>query len=117
MYFFIYTDMITKFKIFEDFEDTKDQDWKLSLDISSIWQQYTTGTISLSSFNTKYIEFLNQYKELITEKTSAWDKLQKIITKLDEKKDKINESRNLWDDIYDWGDTNLVEILAIKKDF
>jgi len=118
MEFFIYMSMFTKFEIFEKAEEAEiDQDWNLSLDISPIWQQYITGTISLTTFNDEYIKFLNQYKEMINQKTNNWDKLEKIITKLQEKKDKLNDCRSLWDDIYDWGDANLVEIQAVKKDF
>ena len=114
--------MITNFNIFEQVDsavqDENSDSWKLSLDISNLWSAYSNGSMSLSNFNTQYINFLNQYRELISQRTGeGWFNLQEIISKLEEKKDNLKSSRNLWDDIYDWGDKFLVEILSIKKDF
>ena len=113
--------MITKFKLFEQ----KEQDWKLLLDISQIWKDSLyENSNELISFNDQYINFLNAQKDLIIKQTSedAWNKLQELITRMTENKDKIQESSSVWDDIYDWADSNLVEIKVenidtIKKDF
>ena len=109
--------MITKFKLFEQ----KEQDWKLTLDISKIWKDSLYENVNdLTSFNDQYINFLNKQKDLIIKQTSeeAWNKLQELITKLGENKDKITESTSVWDDIYDWADGNNVLILAeTEKDF
>lgn len=112
--------MITKFRLFEQ----KEQDWKLILDISKIWKDSLYENMNeLVSFNDQYINFLNQNKDLITKQTSqdAWNKLQELITRLSENKDKIIESTSVWDDIYDWADSNLVQIKAepeqLKTDF
>ena len=114
--------MITKFKLFEDKE--KDENWKLILDISKIWKDSIYENINeLSSFNEQYINFLNQNKNLIVEKTSedTWNKLQELINRLSENKNKITESSSIWDDIYDWADSNLIQIKAqeeqLKTDF
>lgn len=114
--------MITKFKLFEEKE--KDENWKLVLDISKIWKDSIYENVNeLSSFNDQYINFLNQNKDLIVEKTSedAWNKLQELINRLTENKDKITESSSVWDDIYDWADSNLIQIKAqeeqLKADF
>jgi putative heme iron utilization protein len=103
--------MITKFKLFEKKEDEKD--WKLKLDISKIWKDTVYDNANeLLTFNDQYINFLNSNKDLIVQKTSenAWIKLQELITRLTENKEKIVESNSVWDDIYDWGDTNMIEI-------
>ena len=114
--------MITKFKLFEEKE--KDENWKLVLDISKIWKDSIYENVNeLSSFNDQYIDFLNKNKDLIVEKTSedAWNKLQELINRLTENKDKITESSSVWDDIYDWADSNLIQIKAqeeqLKADF
>ena len=114
--------MITKFKLFEEKE--KDENWKLVLDISKIWKDSLYENVNeLSVFNDQYINFLNQNKDLIVEKTSedAWNKLQVLINRLSENKDKITESTSVWDDIYDWADGNLIQIKAqeeqLKADF
>jgi putative heme iron utilization protein len=101
--------MITKFKLFEQ----KEQDWKLTLDISKIWKDSVYENANeLVAFNDQYTNFLTKQKDLITKKSSenAWIKLQELITRLTENKDKIVESSSAWDDIYDWGDSNLIEI-------
>jgi hypothetical protein len=113
-------DMITKFKLFEQ----QEQDWKLILNLSKIWKEtlYENNN-ELTTFNQQYIDFLNKQKNLIIEKTSeaAWIKLQELINRLDENKDKITESSSVWDDIYDWADQNFVQIKVeeteLKKDF
>jgi hypothetical protein len=112
--------MITKYKLFEKKED----DWKLKFDISKIWNESIYENVNdLISFNDKYINFLNNQKNLIIKQTSndSWNKLQELITKLSEKKDNIENSMAIWDDIYDWGDGNMVQITAqpeeIKNDF
>lgn len=112
--------MITKFRLFEQ----KEQNWKLILDISKIWKDslYENNN-ELISFNDQYINFLNENKDLIIKQTSpdAWNKLQELIIRLTENKDKITESTSVWDDIYDWADSNLVQIKAepeqLKTDF
>ena len=70
----------------------------------------------------QYINFLNQQKNLIIEKISidAWNKLEELINRLNENKNNISESSSVWDDIYDWADSNLVQIKVeneLKKDF
>ena len=109
--------MITKFKLFEQ----KEEDWKLKLNISRIWNDALYENVNeLISFNDQYINFLNQQKNLIIKQTSenAWIKLEELIKRLEENKDKIVESNSVWDDIYDWADGNNVLILAeTEKDF
>lgn len=106
--------MITNFKLFEQ----KEQDWKLILDISKIWNDtlYENNN-ELLKFNEQYINFLNSQKNLIIKQTSenSWNKLQELINRLTENKDKLVESSSVWDDIYDWGDSNLVQIKAKEQ--
>lgn len=113
--------MITTFKLFE--QTKNNQDWKLILDISTIWKDTVyQNSNELLEFNTNFINFLNQQKDLIIQNTSeeSWNKLQELVNRLNNNKEKINESCSTWDDIYDWGDSNFVQIKAkneIKKDF
>jgi len=101
--------MITKFKIFEQ----KEQDWNLILDISKIWNDSLyENSNELVKFNENYINFLNSQKDLIIKQTSqnSWVKLQELIDRMTKNKDKIEESTSVWDDIYDWADSNMIEI-------
>jgi hypothetical protein len=119
--FFIYTfNMITKYKIFEK----KEEDWKLKINISKIWNESIYENVNdLVTFNDKYINFLNNQKELIIKQTSneSWNKLQELITKLTENKNNIEKSMAIWDDIYEWADGNIIQITSkeeeIKSDF
>jgi peptidoglycan hydrolase CwlO-like protein len=94
------------------------------LDISTIWKDSLYENVNeLVSFNQNYINFLNQQKDLITQQSSQeeWNKLKELITRLEENKNKIEESTSVWDDIYDWADGNMIEIKAeseqLKVDF
>lgn len=119
--FFIYTfNMITKYKIFEK----KEEDWKLKINISKIWNESIYENVNdLVTFNDKYINFLNNQKDLIIKQTSneSWNKLQELITKLTENKNNVEKSMAIWDDIYDWADGNIIQITSkeeeIKSDF
>lgn len=113
--------MIVKFKLFEKAEDITD--WKLKLDISKIWNESIYNDPKrLENFNTQYINFLNENKDLIIQKTSedSWVTLEKLITNLNNKKFKLEYCTSIWDDIYDWADGNMVNIITNseqKKDF
>ena len=118
--------MITNFKLFEQAQEDKDKDkdWKLALDISKIWKESIyENPNEVLKFNEQYINFLTQQKDLIIQNTSedAWNKLQELITRLTENKDKLEESMTVWDDIYDWADGNMVQIKVqqeeLEKDF
>ena len=91
----------------------------MTLDISKIWKDSLYENVNdLTSFNDQYINFLNKQKDLIIKQTSeeAWNKLQELITKLGENKDKITESTSVWDDIYDWADSNFVQVIVQKNE-
>ena len=106
--------MITKFKLFEQ----KEENWSLILDISKIWNESLYENCNeLLKFNQNYINFFNENKNIIIQQTSedAWNKLQELINRLNDNKDKLNESVSIWDDIYDWADGNLVEIKTEKE--
>lgn len=114
--------MIIKFKLFEQAEDITD--WKLKLDISKIWNESIyNDPKKLENFNTQYINFLNENKELIIQKTSedSWVTLEKLILNLNNKKVILEDCISIWEDIYDWADGNMVNIVTInseqKKDF
>lgn len=90
------------------------EDWKLVINISKIWKQYENQQINLTQFNDAYVSFLRNNQNTIQEKVGeeSWQKLNELITRLEENKEKEEESNSVWDDIYDWGDGNLVEIRA-----
>lgn len=103
--------------------EQKEENWNIILDISKIWKEslYENNN-ELITFNQNYIKFLNENKNIIIQQTSedAWNKLQDLLSRLDQNKDKLVESTSVWDDIYDWADGNLVQIKTepeLKTDF
>lgn len=114
--------MITNFKIFE--MKNENENWNMILDISNIWSDslYENNN-ELISFNDKYINFLNKNKNNIIGKISneSWNDLEVLLNRLNENKEDISKSTSIWDDIYDWADSNNVQIKVekeeIKKDF
>jgi len=100
--------------ILEQSQEVED-DWKLSIDVSKMWNQYDKGQVTLEQFNIAYVNFLRNNQNIIQEKTQSWKELNDIITRLEEKKSDEEGSFSVWDDIYDWGDSNLVEIKAENK--
>ena len=92
-----------------------EEDWKLSIDVSKMWNQYEKNQVTLEQFNIAYANFLKNNQNIIQEKTQSWKELNDIITRLEEKKSDEEGSFAVWDDIYDWGDSNLVEIKAENK--
>ena len=101
--------------ILEQNKESKEDDWKLSIDVSKIWNQYDKGQITLEQFNAGYANFLKSNQNIIQEKTQSWKELNDIIIRLEKKKSDEEGSFAVWDDIYDWGDSNLVEIKAENK--
>ena len=84
-------------------------DWKLEINISDIWKQYTNKEISVEDFNQKYYNRLVEYKNnIVSLGTDVWNNLVALLPKLNEVKDE--ELISLYDDIYDWADENDVHI-------
>jgi hypothetical protein len=84
-------------------------DWKLEINISDIWKQYTNKEITVEDFNQKYYNRLVEYKNnIVSLGTDVWNNLVALLPKLNEVKDE--ELISLYDDIYDWADENDVHI-------
>lgn len=84
--------------------------WGLTINISDIWTKYKSNQLTLDQFNKLYAERLIQNKPSILKlNQQAWVDIEGILPKLTTQTD-INESINVYDEIYDWGDKNDVEI-------
>lgn len=94
----------------EEMEDFVGADeWKLQINISDIWKQYTNKEITVEDFNTKYYNRLIEYKNNITSLgNDVWNELVVLLPKLNDVKGE--DLISLYDDIYDWGDTNDIQI-------
>jgi len=86
-------------------------DWKLQINIADIWKQYSNKEITTEDFNKKYYNRLIEYKTDISSLgTDVWGNLSQILPKLIEPNLEEESLTSLYDDIYDWGDKNDIEI-------
>lgn len=96
-----------KIYYFNEMEEFFGEDeWRLQIDISDIWNKYENKELTLEQFNIEYVQRLIKYKEQIIELgADIWNKLVPLINKLNTNKE-LNESYNIYDDIYDISDQN-----------
>lgn len=82
-------------------------DWKLQINVSDIWNQYTNKKISLEKFNNEYYNRFIQYKEDINNLgNDIWNDLNNLLPKLKESFTEEDDLISLYDDLYDWADRN-----------
>lgn len=80
------------------------EEWKLQIDITDIWNQYTNKNITIDQFNQEYAKRLNGYKEQILGLgNDVWNELVPYINDVNSKKT-YEESIDVYENIYDWGD-------------
>lgn len=81
-------------------------EWKISIDITDIWNTYSTEQIDILTFNGNYKTRLLEYKkEILQLGNDVWNDLVPLINKMIEKKTET-ELYPLYDDIYSWADKN-----------
>jgi hypothetical protein len=99
--------MSNKIYHFNDLEEFfGEDDWKMQIDVTDIWNQYNEKKIDLKNFNAKYHNRLLEYKKDISDMgEDVWTKLTELLEKMKVKKEE-NELISLYDDIYNWADQN-----------
>lgn len=84
--------------------------WKLSIDVTDIWNNHNDNKTSMLEFNNLYRNRLLEYKkEILQLGNDVWNDLVPLLNKMNEKK-KDEELYSVYDDIYSWGDKNDVHI-------
>ena len=98
---------MSKIYHFNELEDFYGEDeWKMQIDVTDIWNQYNENKITLENFNKKYQGRLLEYKEDITNMgEDVWSKLTELVKKMQEKVEE-DELISVYDDIYNWADQN-----------
>lgn len=82
-------------------------DWKLQINVSDIWNQYTKKQTTLEEFNNSYYNRLVEYKNDITNLgNDVWNNLSELLPKLKETFTEEDDLISLYDSIYDWADKN-----------
>lgn len=83
-----------------------EDDWKLQIDVTDLWNQYNEKKLDLLSFNRKYYNRLLEYKKDISDMgEDVWSKLQGLLEKMTTRKEE-EKLISLYDDIYNWADQN-----------
>lgn len=86
------------------------EEWKISIDVSDIWNNFNDKKTDIISFNNEYRKRLLEYKkEILQLGNDVWNDLVPLVNKMTEKKTE-KELFPLYDDIYSWGDKNDVHI-------
>jgi len=88
-------------KLFIESSDEEDTDWKLTIDVSNIWNQYENKELSLINFNNQYAnELLKQNENINNINSECWNELETIINEL-KQSNEIETSDTIYDKIYD----------------
>jgi hypothetical protein len=83
-----------------------EDDWKMQIDVTDIWNQYNEEKIDLITFNAKYHNRLLEYKNDITQMgEDVWTKLSVLLEKMKDRNEE-DELLPVYDDIYSWADQN-----------
>jgi len=102
---------MSKIYHFDEVEDFYgEDDWKLQVDVTDLWNQYDEKKIDLKNFNALYHNRLLEYKNDITQMgVDVWSKLLELMGKMKEETEE-EELISIYDEIYNWADKNDVLI-------
>ena len=83
-----------------------EDEWKMQIDVTDIWNQYNEKKITLEDFNNKYQNRLLEYKEDITNMgDDVWEKIVELVGKMKENVEE-DDLISVYDDVYNWADQN-----------
>lgn len=96
---------------FEEMEEFFGEDeWKLQIDVSDIWNNFENKKITAEQFNNEYMKRLMKYQpDIVNLGADVWNNLVPHINDLNTKKT-VNESFTVYDIIYDICDKNDIHI-------
>jgi len=82
------------------------EEWKIQIDLSDIWNEYSKGNKTIEQFNKDYVQRIIKYKKNILDLgNDVWNEVVPLINDMNNKKTK-EESIPIYESIYDWGDKN-----------
>ena len=98
---------MSKIYFFNEMEEFfGEDDWKMQIEVTDIWNQYNEKKITLVDFNSKYQNRLLEYKEDITNMgDDVWEKLVELVGKMKERNEE-DDLISVYDDVYNWADQN-----------
>lgn len=80
-----------------------DGEWKLTIDVTTIWQDYSSNKISLVDFNNQYATYLINQSETITQSVGAscWNELEPVVVNELRQSIEPDPSESIYNKIYD----------------
>ncbi len=108
-----YRTFLKEGKLYIEREYEEDTDWKLIIDISDIWKQYSNKNIDLDNFNNLYIKKLNENKNNISSVIGefCWDEINNTYIKL-QNGSNIKECEKIYNKLYDIFDKYEIKLEA-----
>lgn len=101
---FINENMFTQVtgKLFVEVGDGNSE-WKLTIDVVNIWQDFTSNKISLVDFNNQYATYLINQSETITQIAgdSCWNELEPVVVNELRQSIEPDSSESIYNKIYD----------------
>jgi len=94
-----------------------DENWKMSIDVSSIWKQYDDKKISLLDFNNNYASILieNQQNISNTIGDACWNEIEPLAVNELREATNFEDSEKIYNKLYDIFDKYEILIQTNKK--
>jgi hypothetical protein len=99
--------------LFLESDEIEDYDWSVIFNVTSYWDKYLDGTLTIEQFNQKLTDFLLKQNEHIT--GECWTELNEILNELKIEKDN-EKSETIYNKIYDLFDKNNINLKIESKE-
>jgi aspartate-semialdehyde dehydrogenase len=87
-----------------------EEEWKMQIEVSDIWNKVSKNEINFEQFNKEYAQRIIKYKKNILDLgNDVWNDIVPLINEMSNKKTK-EESYGIYESIYDWADKNSILI-------
>jgi len=82
------------------------EDWKIQIEVSDIWNKVSKGEITFEQFNKEYSQRIIKYKKNILDLgNDVWNDVVPLINDMVTKTTK-EDSVGIYENLYDWADKN-----------
>lgn len=104
-------------KLYIETDDSEfTEEWKLTLDMTQIWADYSSQVISLLDFNNEYATILTNNSEVITKACGevSWQEIEPYAVNELRKATNADESETIYNHLYDLYDKYEINIVSEK---
>ena len=100
--------------LFLESEDIDDYEWSVIFNVTSYWDKFLDGTLTIEQYNQKLCEFLKKQKEYIIDE-DCWNEMNEILNELNIEKD-VDKSETIYNKLYDLFDKNNINLKIEQKE-